>query len=80
MTTQTVIAFAVPREGPADLSVYDVTGRWVRTLASGVTGAGEHRVTWDGHDSYGRRVAPGIYLCRLVTPDARYSRKMAVVD
>jgi hypothetical protein len=80
VTSQTTISFAVPDETPVNLSVYDVEGRCVRTLVSGKTAAGEHRVTWDGCDSRGRHVAPGVYLYRLVTPDAGISRKMAIIE
>ncbi|MFZ1948159.1 MAG: FlgD immunoglobulin-like domain containing protein [bacterium] len=78
--TQSLIAFEVPRGGPVDLAVYDISGRWVRTLVSGSLDAGEHRATWDGRDSRGRRVAPGIYLCRLVAAGGSMSRKLAVID
>ena len=78
--SETTISFGVPAEAPVDLSIYDVGGRWVRTLVSGETAAGDHRVTWDRRDSRGRQVAPGVYLYRLVTPDASIGRKMAVIE
>jgi hypothetical protein len=77
---ETAILFSLPADAVADLSIYDVEGRWVNTLASGLTSAGEHRVCWDGRDSLGRRVAPGIYVCRLDSPRGRVSRKMVVVE
>jgi hypothetical protein len=77
---ETVIGFAVPMEGPVDLAIYDIAGRWVRTLASGSLAPGEHRATWDGCDSQGKRVAPGIYLCRLAAAGGSVSRKLAVID
>jgi hypothetical protein len=80
VASQTAISFSVPDAAAVDLSIYDVEGRWVTTLVSGETSAGEHRVAWDARDSRGRRVAPGIYLYRLVTPDARICRKLAVVE
>ena len=59
----TTLSFSLARGGPLRWDVYDLTGRRVasgaRTLESG-----EHAVTWDGRDSGGRRVQPGLYLLR----------------
>jgi len=62
-----------------EITVYDIKGRLVTTLASGQVTAGRHKVSWDGKDSEGHRVAPGIYLCRLATPERTVSRKIALM-
>lgn len=49
------------RAGDQRLQVFDIAGRAVRTLARGDFAAGERRVAWDGADSSGRRVPPGVY-------------------
>ncbi|MFN0150176.1 MAG: FlgD immunoglobulin-like domain containing protein [bacterium] len=51
-----------------DLSVYDVSGRRVRALASGVYAAGVRTLQWDGQDDAGRSVAAGLYFLRLSSP------------
>ncbi len=61
----TTIAFALPQGGPAQLGVYDMSGRLVRTLSSGSLDAGVHRYDWDGLDDSGRAVPGGVYLYRL---------------
>jgi len=48
-----------------ELSVYDVGGRLVRSLADGPWAAGRHVAAWDGRNEKGRRVAGGVYLMRL---------------
>jgi hypothetical protein len=63
----TRIRFTLPHAGHADLAVYDIGGRRVRTLASGVLAAGDHIATWDGRDASGLAPAPGLYLYRLST-------------
>jgi hypothetical protein len=73
---ETWISYSLGRASNVNLAVYDVSGRLVSTLVSGRVGAGEHKVAWSGTDSRGRRVAPGIYVYRLETPDAIASRKM----
>jgi subtilisin family serine protease len=75
--TQTVIRFEIPRAGVhADLTVYDVTGRRVKTLVSGPQTAGYHLVVWDGKDGGGHRVAAGTYFYRLRAGEFDQSHRM----
>jgi hypothetical protein len=76
---ETGIAYALGRGMRVDLKVYDIAGRLVATLASGEVEAGNHRVLWDGTDSEGRVVAPGVYVYRLETRERTLSRKMALM-
>ncbi len=59
------LRFAVPREASVSLGVFDVSGRLVRQLASGVVNAGQHGLTWNLLDRNGQRVANGVYFARL---------------
>ena len=63
------IRFTAGRPGRVRVAVYDLAGHRVRTLSSGVQGAGEQARTWDGADARGRSVASGVYFVRLETPD-----------
>lgn len=64
-TSTTSMSFALPKAGQVDLSVFDVSGRRVATIANGTMEAGTHSITWDGKDASGRSVATGVYLARL---------------
>lgn len=76
----TQIRFALRRDEPVQLSVYDVAGRRIRTLIDGPRRAGnELQTAWDGTDESGRRVPPGIYLARLRTPSFTSNRKMTLL-
>lgn len=57
------VAFAVGRETPVRVTVVDLAGREVATLADGVHAAGRHRVRWSGDAGVGRASA-GIYFVR----------------
>ncbi len=62
----TTVEFELPKDSPVRLYVFDVTGRWVRSLADqGNYRAGFHRVIWDGQDDAGRSVGSGVYFYRL---------------
>lgn len=61
----TTIGFDLPREGRADLRVYDVVGREVAVLAEGDRVAGHHEVKWEAS-----RFASGLYFYILKAEDA----------
>jgi subtilisin family serine protease len=72
----TTIAYAVPRDGSVQLSVFDVTGRVVRHLVEEIQPAGRYQVAWDGRDMAGQRAPSGVYFYRLVTADVTETRSM----
>jgi hypothetical protein len=76
---ETMIKFSVPRGMQVSLSVYDVSGRLVRTVADGAVDAGEHIISWDGKDSQSRDVGPGIYFVRMSTPERSFQKKMVLL-
>ncbi|HXS83312.1 MAG TPA: PA domain-containing protein [Methylomirabilota bacterium] len=61
----TDIVFTLAADERIELSIYDLSGRTVRSLAKGTFTAGPNTVHWDGTDASGHPVAPGIYLARL---------------
>ena len=73
------LSFAVAAPTSGELAVFDVSGRRIATLASGVFLGGEHVVTWDGADATGRAQPSGVYLARLVTDAGTAGRKLHLV-
>lgn len=61
----TTISFRLPGYSAIRLQVLDARGRLIRELANGPFPAGLSKVAWNGMDSRGRAVAPGLYLYRL---------------
>ncbi len=61
------------------IAIYDPTGRLVRTLESGIPGAGDRKVTWDGTDDEGRRVEEGVYFYRVGLGDEVVSRHLVML-
>ena len=71
----TTISFSVPAEAHVRISVFDVTGRKVATLAERVYSPGVHELSWEAST-----FASGIYFYRMKS-DARLiqTRKMTLV-
>jgi hypothetical protein len=63
---------------PLDLSVYDVTGRRLATLAAGSAREGRFGVDWDLRADGAGRVSGGIYFLRIRVGSATVSRKLVV--
>ena len=75
----TQVSFVLPRAAEARVAIYGVTGNRVRTLASGMSGAGLHQLTWDGRDSEGRPSPPGLYLIRVESMGRSMAKRLALL-
>ena len=76
---QTTVSFDVARAGRVRLSIYGIDGRLVRTLVDESLASGRYARVWDGSDEAGRKVASGVYLMRMVTPEGVQTKRMALV-
>lgn len=78
--SSTTISFDMPPDGGyATLELFDTGGRRVVTLVDGPVGGGTQSVRWDGTDGTGRRVGPGIYLCRLASGRFAGTRRLILL-
>ncbi len=76
----TAISYTVPASGAeVRLTIYDLAGRVVRTLVTGLEQGGEHVAVWHGRDDAGRAVGSGVYFYRLVVGDESIERKMVML-
>lgn len=74
------IPFAVGQANtPVELTVRDLLGRTVRTLAVGPAAAGRHVLRWDGRDDAGEPVGNGAYLVHLRAGDRRAAGKVMLI-
>jgi hypothetical protein len=81
----THIRYSLPEAGNVVLTIYDITGRAVRTLTNNRQAAGEQHFVWNGRSDSGREVASGLYFYRLLlqTADGRAvskTRKMLKIE
>jgi hypothetical protein len=75
----TTIEFTVPERSTVTVVVYNVLGQRVRTLLDRVLPAGNHTVEWDGLNDFGRGLASGVYLCRLISGGESLTTKMVLM-
>jgi flagellar hook assembly protein FlgD len=62
-----------------NLSVFDLAGREVATLADGHFAAGEHVLSWNGHDKAGNLLPSGAYMYRLKSAGETQIQKLVFI-
>ncbi len=62
----TTIRFDLARAGSVGVTVHDLRGRLIRTIADERFEAGPHSLEWDGRDAAGRAAGSGIYFVRVM--------------
>jgi hypothetical protein len=74
------VRLQLPEAGEVEVSVFDVAGRPVRTLASRFMPAGVRELAWNRLDNQGRSVAAGCYFVRLSLNKKTLVRKLELVE
>jgi hypothetical protein len=72
------VRFSLATPTKVNVSIYDVSGRLVRTLVDGAMDKGEHSQSWDGADNGGHRVSGGIFWMKMQTENG-YNSSMRIV-
>ena len=81
---ETWIPYQLSEDSTVSISIYDTTGKLVRTLLLGHQAAGfynspERAAYWDGRNALGERVASGVYFYQLTTPEFRQTNRLVIV-
>jgi len=70
----TILSYTLPKASHVDLTVYDVQGRIVAELVSGMREAGYHEVTWNAPN-----LASGMYFYRIKASDFVSIKKVVLI-
>ena len=81
---ETWIPYQLSEDSPVSISIYDTSGRLVRTLSLGFQSAGFYNsrsraAYWDGRNALGERVASGIYFYQLTTSEFQQTKRMLIL-
>ena len=81
---ETWIPFELAKPAEVTIRIYNLKGRLIRTINLGQKDAGfymskERVARWDGKDSFGEKVASGVYFYTLQTGEFRATRKMVIM-
>ncbi len=76
---ETNIRFSLQNPSVVKLDIFNVRGQKVRSLVSQRFDSGNHTVTWNGRDDYGKSASTGIYYLRMQTGSRSFVKKMMMV-
>ena len=81
---ETWIPYQLSEDSQVSVSIYDTTGKLIRTLSLGFQSAGfynsrERAAYWDGRNALGERVASGVYFYQLTTGAFQQTKRMLIL-
>jgi hypothetical protein len=76
---KTLIAYQLEKSAHVSLKIYNLNGQLVRTLVDGDRKSGYFQAMWDARDNFGKAVAEGIYIYKLIADNFEQTRKMVLV-
>ena len=76
-TTQ--IKYDLPSDGLVNVSIYDITGRYIKSLINNNQSAGYHSVRWDATNNIGEAVSAGMYIYTIQAGEYRATKKMVLL-
>ncbi len=75
----TRIQYTVPNSEHVNLTIYDLTGREVRTLVNRVVAPGKYTAVWNGRSETGRLASTGVYFYVFKSSSFNKVRKMVLI-
>lgn len=76
---QLLIQYAIPNYENVKFVIYNVLGQEIARIDQGVQTPGIHQVYWNGTDSSGKSVSPGIYFIQMKTSSKQLVTKVIVM-
>jgi hypothetical protein len=75
----TVISYQLSAFSNVKLTIYNVLGKKIKTLAHSFQNAGAHSVVWDATNERNSPVSSGMYFYRLETENINMQKKMLLI-
>jgi len=76
---ETMIRFALPAATRVEGIIYNIAGQAMRHLLDQELSIGQHTLSWDGRDDFGKTVASGTYFLLLKTGSQHFTRKLLLL-
>ena len=75
----TTFSYNLPESGDVSLKIYTALGQEISTLVNKRQLAGTYKVSWDGKNIYGKKVASGVYFSKIMVNNFEKSIKVTLL-
>jgi hypothetical protein len=75
----TKINFSIPKQSVVIVTIYDITGREVKTLMNQKLASGNYSIDWHSVDNSGGSVASGVYFYRIKADNFSETKRMMLI-
>lgn len=75
----TNIEFTLPTAQAVQITVYNLKGQKIKTLADETYPVGKNTIVWNGTNKTGHKVSSGVYFYKLQTANQTYTQKMLLL-
>ncbi|MCK5617254.1 T9SS type A sorting domain-containing protein, partial [Candidatus Pacearchaeota archaeon] len=76
---KTTIDFSLPQNTNISITIFDILGNQVKTLAKSMIQAGDHSIVWDGTNENNQSVPTGVYFCQMTGNNYKQTIKMLLM-
>jgi len=76
----TVLKYTLDKNCPVDVRIYNSAGQLMTVLVNQNQKIGEYSVTWNGKNSEGAKLNPGMYICSIKKGQSLTSKEILLVD
>ncbi|MFA5031626.1 MAG: T9SS type A sorting domain-containing protein [bacterium] len=73
------ISYSLKQGSKVELSIYDLSGKLVKTLDNSIQTTGTKTINWDAKDNFGNKVSSGMYFCKLRTGKDTLTKTLVVL-
>ena len=77
---RTNINYSLSQSSTVEVTIYDLSGKFVHQLLQGHQLPGIYNLSWDGRDASGRDMGSGIYLCTMKINDHIETRRILYLN
>ena len=75
----TTIGYYLPDERSVNIAIYDMMGREIKVLQSGIQAPGHSKVQWNATNNKGQPVSAGVYLYQINIDGTMDTKKMVLL-
>ena len=75
----TMISYDLPENAMVSITIYDIMGRSIRSLANSRQTAGYRSIQWNATNNLGEPVSAGMYIYMIQAGQFRQTKKMVLL-